>query len=91
MRSRRGAILLVTAELDPAIQHVEAPGWRRAERIGDGATAGPVIPAKAGIQPFRRLRPRQALDPRFRGGDIEEWRTSAATGRRLAITAREAA
>ena len=30
-----------------------------------------VIPAKAGIQSFRRLRPRQALDPRFRGGDIE--------------------
>ena len=30
----------------------------------------PVIPAK-GIQSFRRLRPRQALVPRFRGGDIE--------------------
>jgi hypothetical protein len=31
-----------------------------------------VIPAKAGIQSFHRPRLRQALDPRFRGGDIEE-------------------
>ena len=88
MRALSQIFLAVMAGLDPAIQDVEASGWRRVERIGGGAITSPVIPAKAGIQFFRRSRPRQALDPRFRGGDIGEWPTSVAPRRRPVITAR---
>ena len=38
--------------------------------LAEQATTRIVIPAQAGIQSFLRLRSRQTLDPRFRGGDI---------------------
>ena len=64
---------------------VSADGATVTVPVGQAA-ARPCHPRESGDPVFRRLRPRRALDPRFRGGDIEG-KTGGGRGRCATIVA----